>query len=88
MKMSLKPLILGVMVIIVGAVIMAVGLWHSSTVNPVSVLGIVLGSQALTMGLLLLLKAVWKNYQETKKLTPEAAQIPIFPLMPSGAKEG
>lgn len=72
MKMPLKPLILGVMVIIVGAVIMAVGLWHSSTVNPVSVLGIVLGSQALTMGLLLLLKAVWKNYQETKKLTPEA----------------
>lgn len=72
MKMPLKPLILGVMVIIVGAVIMAVGLWHSSTVNPVSVLGIVLGSQALTMGLLLLLKAVWKNYQETKKITPEA----------------
>lgn len=73
MKMPLKPLILGVMVIIVGAVIMAVGLWHSSTVNPVSVLGIVLGSQALTMGLFLLLKAVWKNYQATKKLTPEAA---------------
>lgn len=70
MKMPIKPLILGVMVTVVGAAIMAVGLWNSETVSPVSVLGIVFGAQALTMGSLLTLRTVWKNYQETKKLTP------------------
>lgn len=69
MKMSVKPLILGLVVTIVGTVIMAVGLWFSESVNPVSVLGIVLGAQALTMGFLLALKASWKTYQNTKKLT-------------------
>lgn len=71
MKIS-KMLILGVVTTIVGAALMAVGLWFSETVNPVSVLGIILGAQALTMGQLLALKSAWRSYQETKKLTPAA----------------
>lgn len=70
MKMPIKPLILGVMVTVVGAVIMAVGLWFSETVNFVSVLGIVLGAQALALGQLLTLRAAWRTYQATKRLTP------------------
>jgi hypothetical protein len=72
MKIS-KMLILGVITTIVGAALMAVGLWFSETVNPISVLGIIFGSQALTMGQLLMLKAAWRSYQETKKLAPVAS---------------
>lgn len=66
-------LILGVVTVIVGATLMAVGLGFSETVNPVSVLGIIFGSQALTMGQLLTLKSAWLSYQGTKKLTPAAS---------------
>lgn len=72
MKIS-KMLILGVVTVIVGATLMAVGLGFSETVNPVSVLGIIFGSQALTMGQLLVVKSTWRSYQETKKLTPAAS---------------
>lgn len=70
MKMPIKPLILGVMVTIVGAAIMATGLWFSETVNFISVLGIVLGAQALALGQLLTLRAAWRAYQATKRVTP------------------
>jgi hypothetical protein len=59
MKLPIKNLIWGVAVTIVGTAILTTGISFSETVNPVSVLGILLGAQALTMGQILVIRAGW-----------------------------
>lgn len=72
-KEHFKTLGTGLGITVLGAVIMAIGLWFSATVNPVSVLGIFIGAQALTLGQLLTLKAVLRIHRDSKKVIQQPA---------------
>lgn len=57
MEISTKNINWAVLVTLAGVAIMGVGFVFSGTVNPVSVLGIVLGSGTVFMGQILLFRA-------------------------------